>query len=609
MAYINIALTFFSLLGYSGFVLKRERSFFAPLIIVSMIVSVIYVFGIIGHLSLGYYMSLFLGWALLIRSIYIKEFFEIKYKAFDFLLFTVCALPFVVYFLSTPSDFQFTKWDEFSFWAISVKYMLPLNALNNEDSGIGFTAYPPAQQLFQYFVLKSLEWKEGYIILAQIFFVLSGLLFTVGRIINNKLAASISFVTSISLLYFFGYDLSNIYSDPLLAVYFSATISWALACNDSKKDLLVFSLLLFTLVIIKQVGLLLSLIALTIYIASKLNISNFVCSFKRVAINTFLLLMPVILSYGSWSFYVKSIGGSVKTGNVDFIQTFSSPFLERLGATIIKFHSDIMYKGYIQTSINITTASLMDVIYVVAILLCSASLISWKENGASKLMVSLGLITGFAIYNLFLLYCYIFIFSEYEGRALASFLRYSSAYSLAVLLVAVCMLIDSVENVNKITPVFLSVIALGLALYFTPPKFFSDARGIIPPDAELQVRYKTKALSDKIKNDAHGKDVKSYFISQGSSGFEKYIFNYEMMPLKSLWWCWSIGKPYHSNDVWTCDKPLVELTKDYQYIAIYNGDKQFWDLARKYLSHGSNELSFGVYRIDLTNGFSLIEIK
>ena len=62
--------------------------------------------------------------------------------------------------------------------------------------------------------------------------------------------------------------------------------------------------------------------------------------------------------------------------------------------------------------------------------------------------------------------------------------------------------------------------------------------------------------------------------------------------------------------MWTCNEDLVKITQGYSYIAICHADKQFWDLAKQYLSKDSSEKEFGVYRIDRSEGkYSLIELK
>ncbi|UZX67641.1 hypothetical protein [Yersinia ruckeri] len=613
MVYLNTFLAFFALSGYSFFFLgKKYTSIFSlPVIVISLIISIVYVFGVLGYLVIGYYTSLVVGIILLFFSIIQRKTFDLQFDRKNWLVLIICITPFLVYFISVASDFMFTRWDEFSFWAISLKFIYPFNSLYTaESSVIRFKAYPPAQQLLQYFVVKTLGWKESYVIITQIFFILSCLLSTAGQLIKNKLAASIIFVTSITLLYFFNFNISTIYVDPLLGAYFSSVLAWCITCNESRKDLIICALFLFTIVIIKQIGLILACIAIVTYFLVRLNFKDVKSLFKTNIVNTLFLFSSVISSYVIWYFYTKSIGAGINI-IVPSLKQFSSPqLLEKIGVILINFGGKITSHDYFKLARHDAGLSLVMIFCIVILLFFSAYLLDKKEKSVPSLIIGASLIIGFVIYNAFLLFSYIVIFTDYEGRNLASFYRYSGTYLLAVLLVSICVVVNVVNQKGRFSSIIASVITFLLALSFVPPTFYNEIKLIQGSNHGVEIRAKVSMLADKIKKDAHGKDVAAYFISQHSTGFEKYVFNYEMMPLKSLWWCWSIGKLYSADDVWTCDKPLMDLTENYQYIAVYKGDQQFWNLARKYLADGSQENLFGVYRIERNNNqFTLVEVR
>ncbi|AUQ40625.1 hypothetical protein ACW6B4_001974 [Yersinia ruckeri] len=614
MVYLNTFLAFFALSGYSFFFLgKKYTSIFSlPVIVISLIISIVYVFGVLGYLVIGYYTSLVVGIILLFFSIIQRKTFDLQFDRKNWLVLIICITPFLVYFISVASDFMFTTWDEFSFWAISLKFIYPFNSLYTaESSVIRFKAYPPAQQLLQYFVVKTLGWKESYVIITQIFFILSCLLSTAGQLIKNKLAASIIFVTSITLLYFFNFNISTIYADPLLGAYFSSVLAWCITCNESRKDLIICALFLFTIVIIKQIGLILACIAIVTYFLVRLNFKDVKSLFKTNIVNTLFLFSSVISSYVIWSFYTKSIGAGINIIVPSLKQFLSPPLLEKVGVILINFGGQITSHDYFKLARHHDAGlSLVMISCIVILLFFSAYLLDKKEKSVPSLIIGASLIIGFVIYNAFLLFSYIVIFTDYEGRNLASFYRYSGTYLLAVLLVSICVVVNVVNQKGRFSSIIASVITFLLALSFVPPTFYNEIKLIQGSNHDVEIRAKVSLLADKIKKDAHGKDVAAYFISQHSTGFEKYVFNYEIMPLKSLWWCWSIGKLYSADDVWTCDKPLMDLTENYQYIAVYKGDQQFWNLARKYLADGSQENLFGVYRIERNNNqFTLVEVR
>ena len=88
-----------------------------------------------------------------------------------------------------------------------------------------------------------------------------------------------------------------------------------------------------------------------------------------------------------------------------------------------------------------------------------------------------------------------------------------------------------------------------------------------------------------------------YYIYQKSTGEEKYMFAYLILPNRNNWGCWSVGKPYGMEDVWTCNKSIAELLIGYDYLVVGNGDDEFWNEASQYLTEGSNTGRQGIYKI------------
>jgi hypothetical protein len=97
-----------------------------------------------------------------------------------------------------------------------------------------------------------------------------------------------------------------------------------------------------------------------------------------------------------------------------------------------------------------------------------------------------------------------------------------------------------------------------------------------------------------------------YYIYQQSTGEEKYMFAYLILPNKNNWGCWSVGKPYGSQDVWTCDKSIAQLLIGYDYLVVGNGDDNFWNETSPYLTPGSNTGRQGIYKVSFPNSKLLL---
>ncbi|HCR3446460.1 TPA: hypothetical protein ON571_003545, partial [Morganella morganii] len=508
----------------------------------------------------------------------------------------ICLVIFIYCITRVSNEFVFTAWDEFSFWAPSIKFIYTNNSLYTQESTLIFKSYPPIQQLFQYYVLNIFGWSEKTILQCQIFFILSCLLSaTCGFFKKNNINTLILFLFSIALLYFFHYEISSIYVDPLLASLFAAALSVAL--KEIKINNFIFLLfLLSALTLTKQIGLLLSLSVMAVYFVNILISSECkILSLKTIS-SIFLLIVSIGLSYKSWSFYLKSIGENTKI-SVDINNgELYSIFYPRLHKTLVNFVSRINDGWYVYANTEWLTFSLIELNFL---FLAFAVILLMMSASRDSIKLSLSILTlfiGCILYNLFLLFCYIFIFSEFEGIQLASFFRYSSTYAYAVLLICIISLTYILNKFkNKITQYAFSGI-LVFCLIYSPGKFFLDLTKIDGDRDVTSLRENVNSLYEIAASDSK-KQFSAYFISQNSTGLEKYIFNYISQPNESQWWCWSIGDKYNESDVWTCDVDIASQISNYDYLVIYNADDKFWEIAHKYLENQNEKSKQGVYKI------------
>jgi hypothetical protein len=83
-----------------------------------------------------------------------------------------------------------------------------------------------------------------------------------------------------------------------------------------------------------------------------------------------------------------------------------------------------------------------------------------------------------------------------------------------------------------------------------------------------------------------------------------------MLPYtSSMEWCWSLGKKYAESDVWTCDTSLAGQLKGYDYLAVYKGDKQFWDHAVALFTSEAKDFSSGVFKVIRKSDQSIEQIE
>ncbi|MDO8344778.1 MAG: hypothetical protein Q7T48_16365 [Cellvibrio sp.] len=549
-------------------------------------------------------------------------------------------VPFIILYRLISEDYLFTGWDEFSHWALSIKIVYESDSLYLKDTPMMYKHYPPIQQLFQYYYLQFGGWSERNVIFSQGIFVLSALVCVTGRLFKNTSFLAIStFTASCIVLYYFGYDLSHIYVDPLLATVFASCLILAIS-EDRGKGALLLSLCLPVLVLIKQTGLILALVVLAVYAANSFwrNCHQFVVErnpksrvdFQNTSLSIALVLLSIVLSFKSWDWYLLSINSAQSFNFPSLTQLFEPPMLGQLGMTVVEFLKRINTGDFLNTgsplhrfsldqllemaksikpfkffwiifneveySSKLVNASIVKVSFVL-IVLSALSALFYRKGSRINLFALLAIIAiGCVGYLFFLLLSYLFFFKEIESIALASFERYVATYYLAWFLVIFSVVFSSADRLKSRLLKAIFIGSLFLVFIFAPPQFFRDLRGIVPPPKLLEARKKVDELAGVAKTHM-GRGDGAYFIIQNSSGFEKYIFNYSILPFKSSWWCWSVGSKYNGGDVWTCDSKLVDLLRGYNVLVIFNADGKFWKENNYLLDELSVEKSSGIYKI------------
>lgn len=518
-------------------------------------------------------------------------------------------IPFVVFYLAIDTNFKFLLWDEFSYWASSAKIIFETNALFNNDSPIFFKSYPPLQQLFQYYFAKLSFWSEKNVLFAQTFWVLSALLCVAGSFVKKPVHTAVAFLASCSFLYFFEYSYSTIYSDPLMGVCFTACLALAFEQDGSKGRALIFFIGVAALLLLKEIAVLLAMVSVAVFMISFVSTNNpqslsardkWLACLKSLAVGTLGLIAVV----QSWAWYVAKIEGTRDLA-ANSLKSLLEPALQgRVDKTLAEFIVRVLKPGYLHIAQYKQLYSPSVLTLATAFILISLGLVYFaKKAERLKIGGNLLLIAGGAAgYTVALLISYLLIFTEYEGIRLASFERYLSTYILAWLLIVYALVASRLENWRGALALLGQLaLALALALY-APAAYFKDVRKIESQGETLAVRLSTEAFAAQIKPHLKTGD-KIYFIAQKSNGLERTMFYYAMLPFTtSTFWCWSIGPKYFEGDVWTCQTHLQGLLKGFDYLALFNGDQQFWDQERALFDAASLNKVSGLFKINRENG-------
>lgn len=598
-----------STVGYLLFLINtaKIRPLIAPFVWVCFVVTSTYLFAITGRLPLGANLTLGLGCvAGLIALWRMKKSPQQKHQ--DILVILIWLVPIAVSNISIPNDFMFFLWDEVGGWARSQKLIYDTDALLNANSPFSLRSYPPGQQIFQYYITNTIFWSEKNLLLAQNLFLFSALLAVVGALLKRLIWACSVYLITLPVIYFFNFDYNTIYADPLIAAVFAGCLALALKPTEGRADVWVLAICLSGFLLLKDIALVFTALVIFIYslrmFDSRLQAINTENSsqLKGMIKNIAVCIATVCIIILSWKWYVSVIG-TTKTEVIrltldGFMQ---EPYRQRAGTTITAFINALLKPGYFvgqfkTLSLNFSMLLVMLMTIGLSVLIV---LISPKEKKESAFLIALACAAGAVGYLLLLLWLYLTYFTEYEGTRLASFDRYSMTYLLAWLLVTFAWLMSVIAARYK--NIYATLIPLGCALLvyaFVPTKFYSDIKKLPLDQVSFEKRKETQALSDQVRKHIKPGE-KVYFLAQNTNGYERHLFDYAMLPYPPND-CWSVGKKYNEGDVWTCDRPLGLLLKDYSYLAIYAADDRFWkDNAELFEPNGVGRAR-GVYKINVT---------
>ncbi|MEI6114601.1 MAG: hypothetical protein WCP99_08520 [Burkholderiales bacterium] len=592
-----------STLGYLAFLASvlKIRPLLTPLVWAGFVTTFVYAFGIAGHLALGADLALALGIALGLATAW-RNRHHLPKPCSDWLWALPYLIPLVVAYQAIPNDFVFLVWDEVGTWAKTQKLVFDTNSLLTADSPIAIKSYPPGQIVFQYYITRMAWWSEKHVLFAQMLFVFCALMGTVGALVTRKGWAAIVYLTLIPVIYFFHFDYTTIYADPLLAVVFAACLAMALRPRAGPRDDLALAICLCGFVLLKDMAVVFTALVVAIYVVNIAigaeRASSPPARAGQAGMAVLICGLAVGLVLRSWKWYVSTIDTSTTSFSPISIDSFTQEaFLARFGKTVTAFIHQLIKPEYFASDALLGRfgGSLAQVMTALVLLGLVITAVAAGRRRVVAFIATQAIFAGAIGYLLFLLWLYLAFFTEYEGVRVASFERYSMTYLLAWLLVAYTLLISELARFRSKWISLIPIAGLVLTFGFAPAKFISDAQGVPIDAASLEKMKKAKALAEEVKKHVKpGERV--YFLAQNSNGYERHLFDYAMVPYPHSE-CWSVGKKYNDGDVWTCDRPLGLLVKDYDYLAIYHADDRFWNDNRAIFSAAGQDRESGVYKI------------
>lgn len=509
-------------------------------------------------------------------------------------------------------------WDEFSHWADTVKRMTALHAIPTAADGAQFPSYPPAMALLQYFVQVLtgggfVEWKLyvtyqlfSAAVLLPLFDGLS-LRDGIGR---SLLGLMLLLVLPMALFY---HPIGKLFIDGFLGLLFGAALCFSMGRAADAFDRAVFCLLLFVLVLTKEVGLLFALLAAAIVAVETLVLRG---TDTRSMLRRIGGVGAAFASIGAAKLLWNGFTAQQAVDGSQGLSTIRGGVLTALGEDSAA--AIAVVKNYVQEFFSFTQrVGMMKMSFFTLLVLCLvgvAVLLSQKrENdpaGFARLRFRLlAAVCALLVYIASLLFLYITwsVYSPYEAAALSSFDRYLNtgfAAFLVCLAAAGWHALDDLGTKRRARQIA-AMFVVAVLLLPLPDLMELGLRKTVRESVETRAPYAAAVEYAEAAGFSEGARV--LVVAQDTAGLEWQHARYCLAPrLQIEGTVWSFRLPGDTNNIWTtylsAEDFAAQYGKTYDYVLLLMLDEYFMQHYAPCFAAGTEIVEGGWYRFDAESG-------
>lgn len=427
MNILKIILFFSSSAGYILFFKNKTKVslYFIPLLVISSLSLFLFFGGILGCLRQSTYIASAIGILCLlfmaVPAVKRKTLFTKNYKPdlMGIILFTGTLI-----FTLPVLGFKLLHYDNFSHWAVIVKYLLLTDSFPLPDTKIVvFLDYPPGTAVFIYYVCRFLGNSQGIMLAAQNSIIFSCFYCIFGIVKEKRRFLLYSFLgMGCSVLSYLNLTIriNNLLVDFLLPVLALASIS--VTCKYADRILFIsvynFLLLGFTAVV-KGTGIVFSLIAFIFYLYTIFK-KNSAAKIKKIILTLFTafgMSVPYIL----WRYRLYTLFS-------DYESKFSADIVnksEQYMPASKELYNSIV-SDFIKASFDLTDRAAQ--VFFICNLLVIVLIIFIRIKGKKRWNIGKVLLLAdimVVLYYIGILYMYLYSMPEEEAVNLAGFERYA----------------------------------------------------------------------------------------------------------------------------------------------------------------------------------------
>lgn len=595
---IIIVLRFFLFcLSTYGYRIYIERKFGYPsklslIVVFCANIIVLYIASLLGFLS-GTAIAMFLIGLLLFSVNLFRDENDSKIRLFSLDLTRIWMIGYFLIFSVILLQSSLVHYDNFSHWAVIVKYLITEASLPTATTGIiSFTSYPIGSSLFVYYVTLIVGYHEGVMLLGQFMLIMAALysLFSVIRDSSRTLMTSSLFLTIALFNYFnIAIRMNNLLVDFILPLLALAAVSGIYVL---RKNFLLSSihtiLLLSVLAIVKNSGLFFVVIVLIYYLYT--SIKNFNKEQSKIillVVGTGSTVMFSISTFILWEVHVKNTFTEEVSKHSVNISSYQDIFAEKTN----EITTQIIHT-FTSTVIDWHSLSTQGIIFVNVIFIGAYLIIRVGFKRKNSLIKMLFLTDAIVIlYYIGILGMFLFSMPIEEALVLAGFERYASSmviFSLGILSITLVQEMDSLLYEQTIamrnhrsyksikTKKYYQYSSI-LLLFFSTGLILSESNGMMfsNKNYENEIPYLIKNITgdNQVLNNA------SYLIvSADKESIDSYYTQY-------------VGKYYlYSNQVDAIenfiisDEEFISTLSNYDYIVVIDEHYTFNALAKKILN-------------------------
>jgi len=574
-----------------------------PFFVISILISLLYGFAYFGYLHLGAVILLALG----ASSLFLAPFYVTYNQLYSRYLtpgFTILFL-FSALFAVVASHSHLYLWDEFTQWGAHAKFISVTHGFWTKSNEVIYPGYPPGAALFYYLFYPFSSYSEGAAYYAQQILILLPLGILLKDIAWRKWPRAFLSLAFASLILMFLHvhmgTKINLYLDGVVGIYFGMCLLHSRESKNSFWNVFYYIPILFAFMLLK-----IKLFGFALFITAFILVGGVtkatLSGYSKRMLGVLLLLATLLVAHWSWEHYIRFMPfANEKSLRASFSQVVKilltldfTPLQERI-------------------ALNFAYASvkLLPVVAIIfALAFCTVRLLKDKLLRRRVVIDQFFLLLGFFGFLAGLLLMYMFAFSSYEAVRLASFSRYTKIYLIGWALFTYGRFLPALFSVSFAWKRKLSTTLTGILLLGLPVFLMTSHAARVRKDRDIQSLWNTQRVIKRVAKSVSAfvpENAKVFTVWQASTGLERAILMYELIPRKLNINATSFGKRYFSGDVWTSDISADKFAQEissYDYLLLAYTDQNFWQHYGSLFPEGVNEHPFAEYLICRTSKFN-----